>query len=807
MSWNNVHEVWLCHVNVDMTNWATRTLFCLLLFGTEHAELGKGAQCPVSPAGALHPVQGFLERYEAGPGCAARERGTKETHVIAVGTASHHAGQKVTVVLRPLSLIGPAHRHLLLVLNSQHAVHWWLEGELLLPGLPVMVQVSPNSTVGSQNVQLQLQLVPRLPWNPQALLRWSLQRHDSITSLTHTARANHVSIRVGEDVTMPEECHLQSLFLSHNYLASDVQPQEVRGCAPAGAGGARGPEVHVIRLWSAGSGLCGSLQVEVTVSLLPPVADGGWHRVVLVLSSAVPVNWALSVPGVRGRITVYASNSVTPLHPQKPDLTMSSVLSSELLTVQDPLRWTNENGFPKVTSYTEADLANRFVVRLAGGRTGHPAAALPLWLQKLRLSGGGDRAVAEAVSVRCHDGRLSVALDRHVLQTLTITVAAATLRDPHCRAQSNGSHFLLAFPVISCGTEGLLEGSSRGVQYQNTVLLWSQEPTGSLKNVTTESRQQDPRSPLAIHIRCVAPAPAAPTSSDGEVGARRDRGPPWAPGSRATPLLTLQLFVTEHYENRPSGPCVITAENRVYVEISAQTSFTGGVEVLWCVVSPLSNPRASPGWPVIASGCSIDPSLILTPAKKAGGDEDAPGAGRAGEDEPSRLRFSFILRPVYNNSIQFLHCGLRQCSFAAQEAKVPRVCQRGVPIPGLGARRAREECEWRNLSRPMLVTSPMVLIGRLPPPAGKVLLEPGVTMPLQPAPFHSGSGLGTGAVLGIVFAAFVMGICLMGALWCIYTCTGPRPRDGGEGVPQDGVDQNTGPGSQTALLGQSSTSV
>uniref|UniRef100_A0AAY4B8S0 Uncharacterized protein n=1 Tax=Denticeps clupeoides TaxID=299321 RepID=A0AAY4B8S0_9TELE len=67
------------------------------------AELGKGAQCPVSPAGALHPVQGFLERYEAGPGCAARERGTKETHVIAVGTASHHAGQKVPTP--PVSLL------------------------------------------------------------------------------------------------------------------------------------------------------------------------------------------------------------------------------------------------------------------------------------------------------------------------------------------------------------------------------------------------------------------------------------------------------------------------------------------------------------------------------------------------------------------------------------------------------------------------------------------------------------------------------------------------------------------------------
>lgn len=48
-------------------------------------------------------------------------------------------------------------------------------------------------------------------------------------------------------------------------------------------------------------------------------------------------------------------------------------------------------------------------------------------------------------------------------------MAAVTLRDPMCQAQSNGSHFLLVFPVISCGTEGLLIGQPRGVQYKNTV--------------------------------------------------------------------------------------------------------------------------------------------------------------------------------------------------------------------------------------------------------------------------------------------------------------------------------------------------
>lgn len=47
------------------------------------------------PVGELHPVQGLLERFEAGPGCAARERGNKETHVIAVGRVTNSPENKV----------------------------------------------------------------------------------------------------------------------------------------------------------------------------------------------------------------------------------------------------------------------------------------------------------------------------------------------------------------------------------------------------------------------------------------------------------------------------------------------------------------------------------------------------------------------------------------------------------------------------------------------------------------------------------------------------------------------------------------
>lgn len=45
--------------------------------------------------------------------------------------------------------------------------------------------------------------------------------------------------------------------------------------------------------------------------------------------------------------------------------------------------------------------------------------------------------------------------------------------------------------------------------------------------------------------------------------------PPWVPRAHVSPLLSMELFVTEAYEKRPVGPCVISAYDRLYVQVSA----------------------------------------------------------------------------------------------------------------------------------------------------------------------------------------------------------------------------------------------
>ncbi|XP_068192421.1 transforming growth factor beta receptor type 3 [Antennarius striatus] len=799
---------------------------CWLLKSREGAHSVEAPCSAVGPVGPLHPVQGLLERFEAGPGCASRERGNKETHVIAVGTATNVPENKVTVLIKPLSPSTPP-RPLHLLLSSRLPVSWWLEAERLPPNLPVLVQLSSNSSVCSNSLRLHVHMLHRLPFRPHELHRWALKHHGNLSSLTHTTRGNRVYISQGEDPQMPDECHLQSMFVSHNYMASDLQQQDLQGCASPPAGGAT-PEVHVIKLHAAGSGLCGSLQVEVIVSLVPLVNNSMSQKMVLILSSPVPVSWAITAHGVRGHISVHSSNSVSPPYPPEPGLSVSSTLNSDLSTLSDILIWARENGYTKVTSYTEADLANRFVIWLAGGGTGrdldvtavmNPQDATPPWVEEDRLRqwlhGGGRTAGGrESFSVRCDDGRLNVAMDLHILQSLSVPVAAVTLGDSRCQARSNGSHFLLAFPITSCGTEALLLGHSRGMQYKNMVLFWKDDPPTILALNETERK---PRSPFGINFSCLTAAPAPPGPAI-DASAPQSEPVSWAsedpaldpelsllptPRHRSGPLLVLKLFVTESYEQGRIGPCVISADQRLYVEISAKGPFIDVVEVKSCVVSPLSDPKRSHFWTVISDGCSSDPSLTLMKTdgetKEAQGElEEKEGmeglegdADRSNgeaemrmrrsstslgaEENAEPLRFSFILRPVFNNSMQFLHCSLHLCASdpmkeEAVKMSVRNNCQGRTPIPPLISRPPKHQCEIRNLSRPMVVTQPLKA-KLLRPTASQRPKRLSVTPVTSPDTEHSSSLVQTGVVTAIVFTAFVVGVTLMGGLWCICSNT------------------------------------
>lgn len=143
----------------------------------------------------------------------------------------------------------------------------------------------------------------------------------------------------------------------------------------------------------------------------------------------------------------------------------------------------------------------------------------------------------------------------------------------------------------------------------------------------------------------------------------------------------------------------------------------------------MSDPKKPSIWTLISNGCLSDPSLTLDAkeedVEEARSDEEVEeekeqterveerrssdqdqDEHKGGKEAPARmekgsirmreegeiplLRFSFILRPVYNNSMQFLHCSLRLCvsdpaSGKPKNDEAKKDCQDRRHIPPLVA--------------------------------------------------------------------------------------------------------------------------
>lgn len=82
----------------------------------------------------------------------------------------------------------------------------------------------------------------------------------------------------------------------------------------------------------------------------------------------------------------------------------------------------------------------------------------------------------------------------------------------------------------------------------------------------------------------MSPADVTPSSRPEEAL----RFSPWVPRGPAAPVLSMELFVTEAYEKRAVGPCVITAYDRVYVQVSV-------ICRVCALVSSLASPEGQRG--------------------------------------------------------------------------------------------------------------------------------------------------------------------------------------------------------------------
>nr|XP_060482881.1 transforming growth factor-beta receptor type 3-like protein [Panthera onca] len=243
---------------------------------------------------------------------------------------------------------------------------------------------------------------------------------------------------------------------------------------------------------------------------------------------------------------------------------------------------------------------------------------------------------------------------------------------------------------------------------------------------------------------------------------------PAAPGPwLRRPLFSLELSDAEDAFPRRAGPLEIPADSRVFVQAAlARPSPRWDLVLHRCSVTPSSRPAPGPALALLRGGCPADSSVVFPPPPPP-----LPGAARP-------ARFSFRLRPVFNASVQFLHCQLSRCRRLRGARRTPAPLT--LPPPSLclprdeacaGAGSGSGESPGADSPHLHTLTQPIVVTVPRPPPRPSKGVPGRAVRPEPPAP--APAALEPAPVVALVVAAFVLGAALAAGLGLVCARSAP----------------------------------
>lgn len=772
--------------------------------------------CELLPVGVGHPVQAMLKSFTVLSGCASRGTTSlpQEVHIINLrGHAPEGPDNTLAEVELQVSPIQSLLRHqkpLVFVLSSPQPLIWKIKTENLAPGIRRTFHVPEGSEVHFQprNFSLFCQIQKEtLPHGNEHLLNWAQKKYRAVTSFSELRMTQEIYIKVGEDPVFSDTCKIDTKFLSLNYLGGYMEPQTSKGCVLSGPDKDR--EVHIIELQAPNSS--SAFQVDVIVELRPLEDDAPLHRdVVLVLKCAKSVNWVIKAHNVIGRLDVVASDTVS-VSPDMEKLMQLSKSPKEHLPSgpQALIKWAREHSFSPVTSYTSTQVANRFNIRLREPDVVDPLESMfPPELSILRDSSPHPRSGAASrrsslpfpfpppvhlpsfneqpwdndepeeqqgvlsvgLSVRCEETKMVVSIDKESLQASGFAHANLTLQDPACKATVNATHYTLETPLTGCRTTVYPMQSSPMALYINSVVISHAETKdGSGGPVDYEDLESGdlvfPRNPVESEKAYREPTEHLSSIMFNCTYQKKedtsDTLPRIVPGPGRPPVNNM-TFAMELYNtlpiNNPSRQAFFTVSKnqKIFVEVTPTASNPElGFTIISCFISPNSNPSVPSDYVLIETVCPKDDSVRSFPQM----DFPIP------HTQTEKKGFSFTFNSKFNLSLLFLHCEMSLCSKRGLNNQRLTPCLQ----PG-------ETCDSLSLDNIVAMmmntktsTKPLVVVDGKPSPTGKAPPNPPHITTNQPNTLYV---LDTPMVVGIAFAAFVIGALLTGALWFIYSHTG-----------------------------------
>ncbi|XP_067892862.1 transforming growth factor beta receptor type 3 isoform X1 [Heterodontus francisci] len=742
------------------------------------------------------------------------------------GVDTNHQDE-VTLNLRPIFSVDVHQKPLVFVLNSPRPVMWIIKAERLAPGVQRLFHVSKNSTVQFPTVNFTSRSLEEhsLPQDSKHLLQWTQKKYGSVTSFTELNKANNIYIKVGEDPLLPPTCIIEKNFLSQNYLAAYLKTQSAQGCIQSDP--TEEKEVHVIELESPSSSPYSRIfKVDIIIDIRPVHADTMLSRnILLILKCEKAVNWVINSHDVNGKLEVVVSDrdSINFSRDTEASMIVVKKTSSDLTSTHiDLIRWAQERGHSPITSYTKASVANRVHLRLQEAAeeeemesflppelsilreplqssdqpfpgfseafrfpfpfdrddydrvdTAHklPQRSQDSTFEKLMRNGLPEPEEIQTIdnvvlSVQCMDERMIAAIEKNSLQIDASAIMQVSLLDPKCKAKENSTHYILESSLTSCETSkySATDGSTI---YLNSILMQLEDPIegSGWYSDNEESGDNgfpgdgdDPigNRPKTVLFNCTYFTPSKKSEIPSHSGF-----PSLTHLNNAT--LNMELYNTDLFRTPSQGVHTVSENRPLFVEVSVTKSDPEiSFVIQTCYISPSSDPVAYSDYTIIENICPKEDSVKFYNSQKL--DFLVPHA------EMEKKRFSFVFKPVYNMSLVFLHCEITLC--IKKDAKSQGFPNLPKCIP------PDEACINVNLQIIMAMmrnrqsfTKPLAVIrGKMNLPNTQV--KPDSQIPAEiPRPYII-YGLDTPTVVGIAFAAFVIGALLTGALWYIYSHTG-----------------------------------
>lgn len=731
----------------------------------------------LSPLSAY--VTASFEQSVSVTGCIGQELSSNLLSVYVVSLANWNGSrnQNLIVDLYLQNLTGRDDRgKQIFVLASVQPVIWRLFTDVKHRVFYGKLVISNQSQISHS---LRLKYKPRhvaVPFkgDAQKLENWVRQKWGAVTAFAYLPQpANWVMIPLASASRSNVACRIQMNF--PEIRAGNVNKQTIWGCTESAKETTHERDVHIVELLSASFDVQKSYPLPVVeLSIKSKIRK----QLFIILKCRHPVKWKISTSRVKGSINFITDRPIDSSGIKARHFRIAAE-RIHALTGQDLISWSAEKYGP-ITSYSLATVANKVELTTDAedrvhNQTAYSTVSTAIEMSTLNAHNGRNsvaddkkrlkRLIIHALSLSCKESSMRISIWKFPFRNFPLSIDNISFLDLSCQAVDAGAQLLLSTRYSECGTLHSVTRDGTAI-FTNAVVV---RPQISESSTLKPKSLADLKMPIVINVSCHY---LEPQKNDNSI-------------RLSTVQFEMSIYKDKDYSSEVvEFPMFLRPSDELFVEIQASGYDNLNIVLRNCSLESeggLRDRHLKERW-LFINGCAAD--------------ETWKWMNDGTRNFSRQERFSFGFSESFGvNSVINLKCSIVICAHLPDHS-IPELTLCSSEL---------QYCDFDNhFNQSKIVThlmkGPFLLLpaeeGAEPDIAElhshvtketflPVAINQDADQPISMDKAHAActgmvlvDGVTTGAVIGISFAAFFIGVLLMSSLWYIHVRTGPRKKIG-----------------------------